>query len=480
MSIILLSVAAVVLVLIVIIIVLGYKKAPNDKIFIISGLRKKPKMITGKAAIMIPFLERCDVLLLNLIQIDIKTEKSIPTMEFINVNIDAVATIKINNNEEALSFARENFLNKNSQYIAAIAGQILEGTLREIIGRMELKELVHNREALANKVEETTRDELAKIGLTVENFKIQNFVDENGVIVDLGVDNIMKIKKAAQIAKANAEKDIAVAQSEANSMSNEAEVKANLEIAERDNGLIIKRAQLQATSDKEKAVADAAYAISEQEARRKVEIVTVDADIARTEKEAEQKEREIKVQENSLRAQIEKQADAEKYQKEINAEAEKVARQKRIDAETYEIERKAEARRREVELEAFEIEREAEARKKEAEGILAVGQAEAEVIMKKAEALNSYNQEALQQMLITQLPDIMRAVAEPLGKVDNITMYGNGNVSNMIQDTFSTTTGLVEGVKNSTGVDLGQFMTNMMSTKAALETTDLKTNAKKE
>ena len=225
--------AAVVLILVIVLLITGYKKAPPDTAYIISGLRKK--IIIGKASIKIPFLERMDTLSLKLIAIDVKTSNAVPTADYINIQVDAAVNIKISSEPARLALAAENFLNQNTQYIANIAREVLEGNMREIVGRMRLEEMVSDRQKFANLVKENAEPDLAAMGLDIVSFNVQNFADGNGVIDDLGIDNISQIKKKAAIAKAEAEKEIAVAKAEADKQANDARINAEREIAKKNN-----------------------------------------------------------------------------------------------------------------------------------------------------------------------------------------------------------------------------------------------------
>lgn len=186
-------IAGVVIVLVIAIIFTGYKKAPPDTAFIISGLRKK--IIIGKASVKLPFLERMDKLSLKLIAIDVKTTNAVPTADYINIQVDAAVNVKISSEPSRLALAAENFLNQNIQYIASIAREVLEGNMREIVGRMRLEEMVSDRQKFANLVKENAEPDLAAMGLDIVSFNVQNFSDGNGVIEDLGIDNISQIKK---------------------------------------------------------------------------------------------------------------------------------------------------------------------------------------------------------------------------------------------------------------------------------------------
>ena len=221
----------------------GYVKAPPDTAFIISGLRKK--IIIGKSSIKIPFLERLDKLSLKLIPIDVKTEAAVPTADYINIQVDAAVNVKISSDPPKLALAAENFLNQNTQYIAQVAREVLEGNMREIVGRMRLEEMVSDRQKFADLVKENAEPDLAAMGLDVVSFNVQNFTDSNGVIDDLGIDNISQIKKKAAIAKAEAEKEIAVAKAEADRQSNDARINSEREIAIKNNELDMQKAELQ-------------------------------------------------------------------------------------------------------------------------------------------------------------------------------------------------------------------------------------------
>lgn len=141
----------------------GYVKAPPDTAFIISGLRKKT--IIGRSSIKIPFLERLDKLSLKLIPIDVKTSSAVPTADYINIQVDAAVNVKISSEADRLRLAAENFLNQPTDYIAKVAREVLEGNMREIVGRMRLEEMVSDRQKFANLVKENAEPDLAAMGL---------------------------------------------------------------------------------------------------------------------------------------------------------------------------------------------------------------------------------------------------------------------------------------------------------------------------
>ena len=461
----------VVVVLLVLIFLTGYVKAPPDTAMIISGLRKNPKVLIGKAGIKIPFLERKDELNLQLIPIDVKTSNAVPTADYININVDATVNVKISDNEERLKLAAQNFLNKNAEYIGRVAREVLEGNVREIVGKMALEEMVSDRQKFATLVKENAEPDLAAMGLDIISFNVQNFVDGNGVIENLGVDNIVKIQKNAAISRAESEKEIAKAQANAKRESNEAEVNAATEIAKKQNDLAIRKAELKREADIKQAEADAAYRIQEEEQRKTVEITTANANIAKQEKEIQLKQKEAEVMEQSLDAQVKKKAEADRFAKQ-QADAVLYERQREAEAKKFETEKEAEAMKAQAEAKRYTMEQEADGiRTKglaEAEAIRAKAVAEAEGIEKKAEAMAKMGEAAVLEMYFKALPEVVKNAAEPLASVDKITMYGDGNSTKLMKDIMGTVVQVTDGLKESTGVDLQAVLSGFLAGKAAL------------
>lgn len=456
-----------VVVLLIILLCIGYVKAPPDMAYIISGIKKKAKIVIGKATIRIPFFERLDKLNLRLIPIDVKTSNAVPTADYININVDATVNVKISNEAEKLRLAAENFLNRNTEYIASVAREVLEGNVREIVGKMKLEEMVSDRQKFANLVKENAEPDLAAMGLDIISFNVQNFVDGNEVIENLGIDNIVKIKKAAAIARAESERDIKVAQASADKESNDAAVEAQTEIAKKQNELAIKKSELQMESDTKKAMADAAYEIQKEEQRKTIEITTANADIARQEREIELKQKEVAVKEQALEAEIKKQAEADKYAAQQRADAALYQRQKDAEAKQFEAQREAEARKAQAEADRFAKEQEAAGIRAvgeaEASAIQAKGLAEAEAMEKKAEAYAKYNKAAVAEMMIKVLPDVAGKIAEPLSQIDKITIIGggegaNGGVEQVAGNVPVVMTKLFESMKEATGIDLAEIV----------------------
>ena len=465
----LLPVLAVV-VLVVVIALIGYVKAPPDTAYMISGFRK-PRILIGKAGIRIPFLERLDKLSLKMFSVDVKTTDFVPNAEYINVKVDATVKIRIGQSEEMMSLASKFFLNEKEDMIIRRVQDTLEGNMREIVGQMRLEEMVTDRKAFGERVQENAIPDLQKMGLEMISFNVQSFSDQNNVIEDLGIDNISQIKKGAAVAKAQADRDIAIAQAQAAKEANDAQVQSDMEIAEKQTSLAIRQAELKQQSDIKKAEADAAYSIQEQEQRKTIEVTSANANIAKAEREAELKAREVEVMKQTLDAEIRAKADAERYRQQQEAEADLFKRQKEAEARRYEKEQEAAAEMKIAEAQKY-------AQEQEAEGIAAIGRAEAEAIRakalaeaegidKKAEAMKKYGEAAVVEMIMSALPEIAKNVAEPLSKVDKITMYGEGNSAKLLADIVNGTTQVTEGISAGMGLDIKSLLAGALGGKLA-------------
>ena len=336
---------------------LGYVKAPPDTAIIISGIRRKPRVLIGKAGVKLPFFERKDVLTLAPITIDVNTDEHIPTLDFINVKVDAVAKVQVNTVDPgAIQLAMRNFLNKKQPEIMRELQDSLQGNMREIIGTLTLKDICNNRDEFGKQVQSKADEDMRKLGMTIISCNIQNIRDRSGLIEDMGMDNTSKIKKEAAIAKAQAERDIAIAQAEADKDANDARVLAQTEIAKRNNELAIKQAELQIISDQKQAEADVAYKIESELRRKDVEVNKVNADIAERERIIELKKKEAEVAEQSLNAEVKKQAEAKRYAMEQAAEVELFQQKKAAEAKRYQEEQEAEALKKKAEAEKFAAE----------------------------------------------------------------------------------------------------------------------------
>lgn len=448
-------VPAIIVIAVLIICILGYIKAPPDMAYIISGLRKKPKILIGRAGVRVPFLERVDKLIVRQISVDIKSDGYIPTLDFIGVDVDAVAKVRVRTDDEGIKLAMRNFLNITDAHgFEQAISDSLQGNMREIIGTITLKEICNDRKKFGDEIQSKAQVDMNALGIEIISCNIQRVTDEKGLINALGQDNMSQIQKNASIAKAEAERDIQIAQAEAARQANEAQVASDTQISIRQTELAVKQAELKETSDIKKAAADAAYRIEEQKQRRSLDIASTDADIAKREKEAELAEREITLQERRLDADIRKKADADKYAAEKKAEAELYARKQEAEAKRFEQEQIAEG------IKAVGA--------AEAEAIKAKALAEAEGIDRKAEAMKKYGEAAVVEMIMNALPEIAKNVAAPLSNVDSITMYGEGNSTKLIEDIVSSTTQVSNGMLNGLGIDLRSLLAGFVGGKVAV------------
>jgi flotillin len=484
------GVIAVAVIALAIVLINIYVKAPPSYAFILSGIRKEPRVMIGTGGFKIPFLERLDKVFLGQVSVDVKTSIPVPTHDFIDVMVDAVCKVRALPNQEGTRLAAKNFLNMSPQQIASEIKDSLEGNMREVVGAITLQNLITDRDKFSDEIQSKAARDMAKLGLEVISCNIQNITDQNQLIENLGADNTYAIRKNAAITKANAEKDIAVAESRAKKDANDVRVQAETEIAERNNELAIKQAELKIASDTKQADADAAYAIQQQEQQKTINTKTVDAQIEQTKREQILSQEKIQIKKNELTAEINAQADADKYKKTIDSDANKYQTEINAQAKLEQQKREAEAKAYLAEQEALAIKAKADADKyaalqeaagieakgkaeavakqagleAEAAGILAKGEAEAKAMQKKAEAYEKYGKVAvidiLTKMTEKVMPEVAKNIAEPMSKIGDIKIYGTtgteasgiaSNVPAVIKQTFDT-------MKDVTGVDMADIM----------------------
>lgn len=442
-------------VLVIILFAAGYVKAPPDMAYIISGAHKKPRILVGKAGFKIPFFERLDKLSLGAIQIDVKTGSAVPTAEYINVRVDSTVSVRVGQTDEMIGLAAQNFLNVTRDEIARKINDLLEGNIREIVGQMKLTDMVSDRKLFSEKVQENAVPDLARYGLELITFNVQNFSDDNEVITNLGIDNVAQISKNAAIAKSNAEREVEIAKAENAKSANDAKVKAAEEIAKRNNDLAIKQAQLKQEADTKKAQAEAAAGIEAENQRKLKDVAATNANIAKAEREAELKQKQIELKEYELTALVRKQADADKYAAEKKAEAELIARQRDAEAKAYEMEQEAKAKRAQADADRYAAEQ-------QAAGIAAVGEAEALAIEKKAEAQKKMSDASIIEMALNTLPQITANAAAPLTNVDKIIQYGDGNNTKLVKDVMGMTNQVMAGLAEN-GIDIQSLLTRALN-----------------
>ena len=492
--------AGIILIAVVLIIILiksCWKVAGTNEVLIISGMGKVKKK-TGGGIFVIPLLQRVQRMTLENIQVDFTSRNEIPTQDAIHVLVDAVANMSISLDSDRQAIAASKFAGYTVAQIREIVIPVLEGNIREIISQTRFEDLIRgDKKAFAEKIQENVTPNLADLGIDLTTFNIQNFSDRNGVIQDLGVDNIEKIRKEASIAAAKAKAEVAVAQAQADKEANDAKVAAATEIAQKQTEFAIRKAELQKQADTEQAKADAAKQIEAENQRREQEIATANANLARQEKEIELQERAVAIKEKALEAEIKKTAEAKKYAEQQAADAALYKTQKAAEADLFERQRQAEAAMIEAEkkaaadlalaqaeaaakkalADAVKAQGEAEAAAAqakglaEAEAIKAKLQAEADGLREKAEAMKQYGDAAMADMQMQaiktyfeQLPEIARAVGEGYQGVDKIVMLGNDS-GQLAGNIMSTTTQISEGLSESIGIDLKGLLTGMLGAK---------------
>jgi len=465
---------AAIVVALVVFSLLCYKKAPPTQAIVVTGFGlSRPKVVCGRGVFVLPVVQRADRLNMRLLKIDVKTpETGVKTKEGVSLWLDSVVTVQVYSENSTVSdeevrnagyddikkyinsrqqAAISNFLGMDEAHINEKINDVLQGNLREIVSEMTVDQILTNRKQMAVSVVENARPDLAKMGLEVVTFNVQDVKDaidaqghNHGVIEAIGVEQEELVKKRASIAKAEAERDVSCAKAAAAMAANEKEIEAQTAIAQRNNELELAKSKLKAEADKAAADAQAAGMIQTNLRAKEVKESEADAEIARQKKMVDLAAQEAEVQQRKLDAEVRKQADAELYR-----------RQKEAEAQKYEAERAAEAAK-------F-------AKQQEAEGIELVGKAEAEAIRRKglaeamkqkAEAYKQYNDAAVAEMMIKVLPEIAKSVAQPLASIDKVSIIGgdasgvsgvSGNVPVLMAQTM-------EAMKEATGIDMKEIV----------------------
>lgn len=422
-----LIIVAAVAILIILLATASYKVCPADRVMVITGPGGR-RFVSGGSAFIIPFIMRVDWLSLGAVQSLLRTDTPIPTKDAILIDVNAVA---------------KNYLNQSKERMEKDVTQVLLGKLREVIGRTELKALMENRDTFAATVAESARVDMERLGLQLTTFNIQDFTDRQNVIANMGAEMAAEISRNAKLASINAEQDVAV----------------------RQNQLDLKRAELQSISDKAQAEADAVKGITAAEQSKTLKVKEQEAEIAAAEKKAVLEQKNAEIEEQKLNATIRKKADADRYAAEQQADAQMYTTRKHADAELYLRQQEAQATQSTADADAHatEVKGKAEGSAAQAKGV-----GEAEAIRAQGEAYNSMNNTfILAQQYINVLPDMVRAAAEPLTKVDHITMYGDGNSTKLVGDTVNSVSQLSEGLSQSLGIDLKALLNSMVAGHAA-------------
>src|ERR1041384_327949 len=393
-----------------------YRKAGPHEALVVYGFRGT-RIIKGHGTVIFPMIETCKGLSLELMSFDVAPQQDLYTRQGVAVTVEAVAQIKVKSDGESIQTAAEQFLTKTPQQREGLIRLVMEGHLRGIIGQLTVEEIVKQPEMVGERMRSTCAEDITKMGLEVVSFTIKEVKDKNEYITNMGRPDIARIKRDADIAAAEAERDTAIKRAEAMRAAAVAKAQADKERvlaetvsmgeqAEGPRDLQIKQANYLEAVQKQKASADKAYEIQANVMQQQVMAEQVKIEQVQKTGEIAVQEAEIQRRERELIATVLKQAEIERKRIEMLAEAQK---QKLI----VEAEGQAASTRATGEAEA--------------EIIFKKGEAEAKAMNVKAEAFQEYNQAAVVDKLLTNMPEIVRALAAPLAKVDKITVVSTGN-----------------------------------------------------
>lgn len=427
-----------------------WRKVSQDKALVVTGLKKR--VISGGGGFVIPLLEKTDQISLENMKIEVRTDGAL-TEQGVDITADGVAVIKVKSDKESILASVEQFnTGREKETIIVIkdtAKDVLEGKLREIISKMTMEEIYKDREKFASQVQEVAALDLAEMGLEIKAFTIRDISDKNGYLEALGKKRISEVKRDALIAEAEANKETKIQTAEANRLGQAAFIISETQIAESTKDKELKVQLYRKEQETEKAKADLAYEIEASKVQQEVEREKMQVQIVIKQKEIELAEQEAIRKEKELEATVMKLADADQY-----------SRGKQADADRYK-----EVQNSMAEAEGIKLKGNAMAEARRAEGMAEVeiirekGKAEAEAMMKKAEAYKQYNDAAVSQMIIEKLPELARAIAEPLSRTEKIVILDGGSgegkgaakVSGYVTDILAT---LPETVNALTGINL--------------------------
>ncbi len=416
-----------------------YTKVGPNEVLIVSGRKRKVidpdgierergfRIVKGGGTFVVPVVEKVDILSLELLTIDVQTPE-VYTSKGVPVKVDGVAQIKVKGDDISIATAAEQFLSKDTAAIMNIAMQTMEGHLRAILGTMTVEEIYQNRDAFAAKVQEVAAGDMANMGLGIVSFTIRDIRDTQGYLDALGKPRIAQVKRDAQIAQAEADRDAMIKSSQATQAGQEAKFAADSKIAEAQRDYQSNVAQYQATVNQKKAESDLAYDLQKFKTGQLVKAEEVQVQIIEKQKQIELQEQEIKRKQRELEANVQKPADAERYKVETLANAKKF----QLEAEAA----GAAAATKATGFAAADVVKatglaEADANKArglaEASVIEAQGKATASAMQAKAESFKQYNEAAVIEMIVRVLPEVAGKISEPLSKTEKIVIINSGN-----------------------------------------------------
>jgi len=447
-----------VLVLLVMVLASRYKTVAPDEAMIITGSAmggknvltdesgRRVKIVRGGGAFIVPIVQQQERLSLLSHKLDVMTPE-VYTAQGVPVMTDGVAVIKVGSSVEDVATAAEQYLGKPDEMLQAEAREVLEGHLRAILGTLTVEEVYRNRDKFAQEVQEVAARDLKKMGLQIVSFTIKDVRDKNGYLEALGRPRIAAVKRDADIAEAEAMRDSRIKKAEADENAQKAELIRDTNVAEATKSKELKVASFKQEQDTAKASADLAYAVQEATSQRQVVEEQMQVELVRKQREVELETLEIERREREYDAEVKKKADAERYRVEQAAEAAKNQRIREAEAQQFAIEAEAKARAEGARAEGTA----------EAEVIRAKGLAEAEAKEKLAEAFEKYGEAAVLDILATMLPEFAGRIAEPIGKIDKISVVdtgggqGAGRVASYVTELMASSN---EMLGNVAGIDI--------------------------
>src|SRR5579859_1105667 len=417
-----------------------YTKVGPNQVLVISGRKHRIadpdgaardvgfRIVKGGGVFVWPVFEKVDILSLELLTIDVQQEQDVYTSKGVPVRVDGVAQIKVKGDDISIATAAEQFLSKTTDEIKSVAMQTLEGHLRAILGTMTVEDIYQNRDAFASKVQEVAAGDMANMGLGIVSFTIKDIRDSQGYLEALGKPRIAQVKRDAQIAQAEADRDAMIRSAQATQAGQEAKFVADSKIAEAQRDYQSNVAQYQAAVNQRKAEADLAYDLQKFKTGQLVKAEEVQVSIIEKQKQIELQQQEILRKQRELEATVQKPADAERYKVETLANAKK-----------FQLETEAAGAASATKATGFagaDVVKatgmaEAEANKArglaEAAVIEAQGKATASAMQAKAESFKQYNEAAVIEMIVRILPEVAGKISEPLSKTEKMVIINSGN-----------------------------------------------------
>lgn len=477
--------------LIVVIFVFGriwasrYTKVGPNQVLVISGRKHRMvdpdgtqreigfRVVKGGGVFVWPVFEKVDILSLELLTIDVNTPE-VYTSKGVPVKVDGVAQIKVKGDDISIATAAEQFLSKGVDEIKNIATQTLEGHLRAILGTMTVEDIYQNRDAFASKVQEVAAGDMANMGLQIVSFTIRDIRDSQGYLDALGKPRIAQVKRDAQIAQAEADRDAMIKSSQATQAGQEAKFAADTKIAESQRDYQTNVAQYQAAVNQKKAEADLAYDLQKYKTGQLVKAEEVQVNIIEKQKQIELQEQEIKRKQRELEANVQKPADAERYKVETLANATKF----QLETEAAGAASAAKAKgfaNADVAKATGLADAEANKAKGLAEAAIieAQGKANAEATRLKAEAFQKYNEAAVIELLVKVLPELAGKIAEPLSKTEKMVIINSGSgpgggASKLTGDVTQIIAQLPPVLESLTGVKFEKLLEQVPALKKAM------------